>query len=630
MRVLKGIGPAGGRQSDTGNERSGSLRTALPELWTLAHPHLVLLSLSLVLIAINRVAGLVLPASTKFLIDGVIAKRRTDLLLPLVGIVVAASAIQGCSSFVLTQSLSKAAQRLISELRIKVQNHVSRLCVTYYDTNNTGALVTRVMNDVEGVRTLLGAGLIEFVGGLLTSIISVVVLLRISPLLTAIAFPLLAGLGYALWKSFEILRPVFRERIRINADVSGRLAESLAGIRVVKAYGAEPRESAVFAKGVRRLLDNALRTLTVTSLIGLVTSVSLGLVGALIMFIGARQILAGALTVGGLFTYTLFLGFLVVPLAQITGIGTQLGEAVAGLERTRELLLEPTEDVDPGRTVSLQSVEGDIVFDDVSFTYSTGELVLSGISFRARPGTVTALVGSSGSGKSTIIGLVAAFYRPSHGRVMLDGVDLSTVRLDSYRSRLGVVFQDSFLFDGTIRDNVTFSRPDASEAAIQQACETAHVKEFVERLAGGYDTTVGERGVRLSGGQRQRISIARGVLADPRILILDEATSSVDSESEALIQQGLADLMRGRTTLIIAHRLSTIRRADQILVIEGGRIVERGNHSTLHAARGRYYRLYERQHRFDSDILVSEDEMPDGHENATTSNGARNRGTEGP
>jgi len=629
MRVLKGIGPAGGRQSDTGNERSGSLRTALPELWTLAHPHLVLLSLSLVLIAINRVAGLVLPASTKFLIDGVIAKRRTDLLLPLIGIVVAASAIQGCSSFVLTQSLSKAAQRLISELRIKVQNHVSRLCVTYYDTNNTGALVSRGMNDVEGVRTLLGAGLIEFVGGLLTSIISVVVLLRISPLLTAIAFPLLAGLGYALWKSFEILRPVFRERSRINADVSGRLAESLAGIRVVKAYGAEPRESAVFAKGVRRLLENALRTLTVTSVIGLVTSVSLGLVGALIMFIGARQILAGALTVGGLFTYTLFLGFLVVPLAQITGIGTQLGEAVAGLERTRELLLEPTEDVDPGRTVSLQSVEGDIVFDDVSFTYSSGELVLSGISFRARPGTVTALVGSSGSGKSTIIGLVAAFYRPSHGRVMLDGVDLSTVRLDSYRSRLGVVFQDSFLFDGTIRDNVTFSRPDASEAAIQQACETAHVKEFVERLAGGYDTTVGERGVRLSGGQRQRISIARAVLADPRILILDEATSSVDSESEALIQQGLADLMHGRTTLVIAHRLSTIRRADQILVIEGGRIVERGNHSTLHAAHGRYYQLYERQHRFDSDVLVSEDEMPDGHENATISNGARNRGMEG-
>ena len=324
------------------------------------------------------------------------------------------------------------------------------------------------------------------------------------------------------------------------------------------------------------------------------------------MLIGAQQILAGSLTVGGLFTYTLFLGFLVVPLAQIAGIGTQLGEAIAGLERTHELLLEPTEDADPGRTVSLQSVEGDIVFDDVSFTYPSGEMVLSGISFRARPGTVTALVGSSGSGKSTIIGLVAAFYRPSQGRVMVDGVDLSTVRMDSYRSQLGVVFQDSFLFDGTIRDNVAFSRPDAAEAAVQKACETAHVKEFAERLASGYDTIVGERGIRLSGGQRQRISIARAVLADPKILILDEATSSLDSESESLIQQGLGHLMHGRTTLVIAHRLSTIRRADQILVIEGGRIVERGNHSTLHAARGRYYQLYERQHRFDADLFVPE------------------------
>ena len=618
IRVIKGVGTGGSRQWGAETARRPSLWAVFPELWILAQGHRGLLAISLVLIAINRVAGLALPASTKFLIDDVIAQRRTELLLPLIGAVIVATVIQGCTSFVLTQSLSKAAQRLISELRIKVQNHVSRLPVTYFDANNTGALVARVMNDVEGVRTLLGSGLIEFVGGLLTSIIALVVLVRISPALTAIAFPLLAGVGYALWKSFDILRPIFRERSLISATVTGRLAESLAGNRVVKAYRAEVREGAVFASGVQRLLDNALRTLTVTSVIGLVTSVSLGLIGALIMLIGARQILAGSLTVGGLFTYTLFLGFLVVPLAQLTGIGTQLGEASAGLERTHELLLEPTEDADPARTVSLQSVTGEIVFDDVSFTYSSGEMVLCGISFRARPGTVTALVGSSGSGKSTIIGLVAAFYRPTHGRVMIDGIDLSTVRMDTYRSQLGVVFQDSFLFDGTIHDNVAFSRPDAAQAAVLKACETAHVGEFAERLPRGYDTLVGERGLRLSGGQRQRISIARAVLADPRILILDEATSSLDSESESYIQQGLSHLMQGRTTLVIAHRLSTIRRADQILVIEGGRIVERGNHSTLHAVRGRYYQLYERQHRIDSDLFVAGDEESGPDKSAVT------------
>jgi len=619
LRIIKGIGPAGGQKSGAEAARPRSLWAALPELWVLARPHRGLLSISLLLIAINRVSGLALPASTKFLIDGVIANHRTQLLPPLIGAVAIATAIQAVTSFALTQSLSKAAQRLIAELRAKVHAHVSRLPVTYYDANNTGALVTRVMNDVEGVRTIFGTGLIEFVGGLLTSIIAVAVLLRISLVLTAVAFPLLAGLGFALWKSFEILRPIFRERSVISAAVTARLAESLAGIRVVKAYRAESREGAIFANGVQRLLDNALRTLTVTSVIGLASSLSLGLVGALIMLIGAQQILAGSLTVGGLFTYTLFLGFLVVPLAQIAGIGTQLGEAVSGLERTHELLLEPTEDADPARTISLPSIEGDIVFDDVSFTYPTGEMVLSGISFRARPGTVTALVGSSGSGKSTIIGLVAAFYRPSQGRVMVDGVDLSTVRLDSYRCGLGVVLQDSFLFDGTIRDNVAFSRPDAAEAAVQKACETAHVKEFAERLVSKYDTIVGERGVRLSGGQRQRISIARAVLADPKILILDEATSSLDSEFESLIQEGLGHLMHGRTTLVIAHRLSTIRRADQILVIEGGRIIERGNHLTLYAARGRYYELYERQHRFDANLFMAGDESPDETQGAFAS-----------
>jgi subfamily B ATP-binding cassette protein MsbA len=580
-----------------------------------------LLLASLVLIAINRVAGLILPGSTKFLVDGVIAQHRGHLLYPLIAAVMIATAIQSITSFVLVQSLSKAAQRLIAALRCKVQAHIGRLSLAYHDANSTGALAARVMNDVEGIRTIFGTGLIEFVGGSLTAMIALIVLLYISPVLTAVAVPVLVLLGLALWKSFLVLRPIFRERSLITGEVTARLVESLAGIRVVKAYRAESRESAVFGNGVRRLLDNATRTLNVTSAIGLASSLSLGLVGALIMLIGAWQILAGSLTVGGLFTYTLFLGFLVVPLAQIAGIGTQLGEAVAGLERTHALLREPTEDDDPARTLLLPSIIGDIVFEDVSFTYPTGESVLADMSFRARAGTLTALVGSSGSGKSTIVGLVAAFYRPTRGRVAVDGVDLSVVRLDSYRRNLGVVLQDSFLFDGTIRDNVAFSRPDAAQAEVQRACNIAHVDEFAERLPRKYQTMVGERGVRLSGGQRQRVSIARAVLADPKILLLDEATSSLDSESESLIQEGLGHLMKGRTTLVIAHRLSTVRRADQILVIEGGRIVERGNHATLYAARGRYYQLYERQHRVDSNVLASEGESSAGEERALASTG---------
>jgi ABC-type multidrug transport system fused ATPase/permease subunit len=621
FRVIKGIASAGSRTSGADATNPRHLRAALPELWILLRAHRGSLFASLVLIAINRMAGLVLPGSTKFLIDGVIAQHRAQLLFPLIAGVIIAAAIQSITSFALTQSLSKAAQRLIAELRAKVQAHISRLSVAYYDTNNTGALTARVMNDVEGIRTIFGTGLIEFVGGSLTAMIALIVLLYISPVLTAVAVPVLIVLGLALWKSFTLLRPIFRERSLITAEVTARLIESLAGIRVIKAYRAESRENAVFANGVRRLLENALRTLSVTSVIGLASSLCLGLIGALIMLIGARQILAGSLTVGGLFTYTLFLGFLVVPLAQIAGIATQLGEALAGLERTHELLLEPTEDDDPARTVLLPSIRGDIVFDDVSFTYPTGESVLAGISFCARAGTVTALVGSSGSGKSTIVGLVAAFYRPTRGGVAVDGVDLSTVRLDSYRSHLGVVLQDSFLFDGTIRDNVAFSRPDAAEAAVRKACEIAHVNEFAERLVSKYETMVGERGVRLSGGQRQRVSIARAVLADPKILLLDEATSSLDSESEALIQEGLDHLMKGRTTLVIAHRLSTVRRADQILVIEGGRLVERGNHATLYAARGRYYQLYERQHRVDSNFLGSEEEPRGEEERAFASTG---------
>ena len=579
--------------------------TALPEVWELLRPRRGLLAVGFVLMAINRVSGLVLPASTKFLIDDIIGKRHIQMLLPLVTVVLLATLVQGVTSFALTQSLSKAAQKLIAELRARVQKHVGRLPVAYYDANKTGALVSRIMSDVEGVRNLIGTGLVEFVGGLLTAAIALVVLVRISPLMAVLAFACLVSFGFALRKAFGTIRPIFRERSKINAEVTGRLTESLAGVRVVKGYHAEAREHQVFWRGVQRLLDNVLRTLTATSVMSLSTSAMTGVVGALVMFLGVRQVLSGALTLGGFFTFTLFLGFLVAPLVQVVAIGTQLTEAVAGLERTRELLREHPEDEDSRRTVALREIEGEVEFDRVRFAYEADKTVLRDISFRARPGTVTALVGSSGSGKSTIIGLIAAFHVPQEGRVLVDSVDLATARLDSYRTRLGIVLQDSFLFDGTIRDNVAFSLPHASDAQILAACRIARVDEFAERFEKKYDTVIGERGVKLSGGQRQRVSIARAVLADPRILILDEATSSLDSESEQMIQEGLGYLMRGRTTFVIAHRLSTIRRADQILVVEEGSIIERGTHESLYAAGGRYADLYNKQYGLESNLFLA-------------------------
>ena len=568
-------------------------------------PRRGLLALSFLLMVVNRVSGLVLPYSTKFLIDNVIAKHHVELLRRLVLLVLSATIIQGITSFALTQLLSKAAQRLIAELRQKVQVHISRLPVAFYDANKTGALVSRIMSDVEGVRNLLGTGLVEFSGGLLTSSIALVVLFRISPAMTIIAFGFLLSFGLALRKAFGTIRPIFRERSKINAEVTGRLAESLGGVRVIKGYHAEEREEAVFAGGVRRLLDNVMRTLTATSVMSLSASLLLGVVGAVIMYVGARQIVAGTLTIGGFFAYTLFLGFLVAPMTQIVSIGTQLSEALAGLERTQEILHERPEDRDPRRTVRLNDVEGKVEFEHLSFSYDGSRTVLHEVSVLAEPGTVTALVGSSGSGKSTTIGLISAFYVPTEGRVLVDGVDLSTVRLDSYRTRLGVVLQESFLFDGTIRENVAFSRPDASEEEIMRACRIARVDEFAEGFADKYNTVVGERGVKLSGGQKQRVSIARAILAEPRILILDEATSSLDSESEAMIQQGLSYLMQGRTTFVIAHRLSTIRLADQILVVEQGEIVERGRHEQLYAAQGRYYDLYTKQQGVESNLFLA-------------------------
>ena len=600
-----------------------SLRAVLPDLWELVRPRWALLLFSFFLMVINRVAGLVLPYSTRFLIDLVVAKHRVELLSRIVLAVLAATATQGVTSFALTQLLSKAGQRLIADLRRKVQQHIGLLPVAFYDTNKTGTLVSRIMSDVEGVRNLLGTGLVDFSGGLITSGIALVVLFRISPRMTLATFVFLFAFGLALNKAFGTIRPIFRERGRINAEVTGRLTESLSGVRVIKGYHAEEREHKVFSFGVQRLLDNVMRTLTATSVMSLSSSVLLGVVGAVIMYVGAHQMLAGTLSVGSYLSYILFLGFLVAPIIQMVSIGTQLTEAIAGLERTHEILTERREDADPNRTVALAAITGDVEFDHVSFSYDGSLMVLRDISFQAAHGTVTALVGSSGSGKSTIIGLISAFHKPAQGRILIDGIDLSTVSLESYRTKLGVVLQESFLFDGTIRENVAFPRPDASEEDIMRACRIARVDEFAEAFPDKYDTIVGERGVKLSGGQRQRVSIARAILADPRILILDEATSSLDSESEALIQQGLSYLMEGRTTFVIAHRLSTIRKADQILVVEKGEIVERGTHEELYAKGGRYYDLYTKQHGLESNLFLAPGEGDVPAEGAEGSGGGR-------
>ena len=590
------------------------LRAIWPQVWELIRPRRALLLFGFFLMAINRVCGLALPASTKYLIDDVINKRHIGTLKPLVAAVLLATLIQGITSFSLTQMLSKAAQRLIAELRRKVQEHVGRLPVAYYDSNKTGQLVSRIMTDVEGVRNLIGTGLVELIGGIMTALIVMVVMFRISPLMTGVALTVIIGFSLVLKRAFQTIRPIFRERSKINAEVTGRLTESLGGVRVIKGYHAEEREAGVFAEGVGRLLANVLKSLTATSVMSLAATVLMGVVGSLVMYIGAREALNNTITVGEFFEFTAMMAFLVAPVFQIVGIGTQITEAIAGLERTREVMEELTEDADPARTVRMGSLRGEVVFDNVTFSYEPGKPVLHEISFRAEPDSVTALVGPSGGGKSTTIGLVLAFQKPDAGSILVDGVDLSKVDLASYRTQLGVVLQETFLFDGTIRENVAFAKPGASEGEILNACRIARVDEFAENFEKKYDTIVGERGVKLSGGQRQRVSIARAILANPRILILDEATSSLDSESEALIQEGLRYLMRGRTTFVIAHRLSTIRRAEQILVVEAGRIVERGTHESLYAAHGRYWDLYTKQHGLESNLFLAPgegDKAPD-------------------
>lgn len=603
---------------------------ALPDVWALINPRRGLLALGFLLMAVNRIAGLVLPASSKYFLDNVIAKREANLLTPIVLAILAATIIQGLTSFTLTQLLSKSAQRMITDLRRQVQAHIGRLPVSFYDANKTGVLVSRIMSDVEGVRNLIGTGLVEFVGGLMTAVFALIYLLRASAMMTGVAFSIILVFGLFISKAFKTIRPIFRARPKITAEVTGRLTESLGGVRVVKGYHAEEREEKVFAGGVQRLLDNILKTLTATSLMSLSGATLMGIVGALMYEFGGHAILAAKMTPGEWLAFNAFLVLLVAPVFQIVAIGTQITEAVTGLERTREILNEKKEDDAEGRVMALGRIEGRVVMEGVNFSYDSGKEVLHEVSFQSEPGTVTALVGPSGAGKSTIIGLIAGFYVPASGRVLVDGVDLATVKLDSYRTQLGVVLQDTFLFDGTIRENVAFARPEATQEEILEACRIARVDEFAEQFEKQYDTVVGERGVRLSGGQKQRVSIARAILANPRILILDEATSSLDSESEALIQEGLRYLMRGRTTFVIAHRLSTIRRAEQILVVEGGRIIERGTHETLYAQGGRYFDLYTKQHAVETNLFLApgEGDSMQGDTNGADSQPGRTGGAE--
>lgn len=577
----------------------------LPEVWKLIRPRRWLLLFGLVLMAINRVAGLALPYVSKPFMDQVLGNHRSHLLPRLVAVVFFATAVQAITSFSLTQLLSKAAQRMIADMRRQVQAHVGRLSVSFYDSNRTGVLVSRIMTDVEGVRNLIGTGLVEFLGGILTALLAFGYLMYKSSHITLIIFSFIAIFVLVLQKAFKTIRPIFRERGRINAEVTGRLTESLGGVRVIKGYHAEEREASVFSIGVQRLLDNVMRSLTATSFMSFAATTLLGIVGGMVMLLLGHAALKGQVTRGDYVQYTMFLAFMIAPVFQMVNVGTQLTEAVAGLDRTMEILSESDEFRDPVRTQQLGPIRGDVTFEDVTFSYEEGKPVLHGISFEAKPGTVTALIGSSGSGKSTIINLICAFHKPDSGRVLIDGLDLSKINLDDYRSQLGVVLQESFLFDGTIRENVMFSYPEATEEQFLYACRVARVNEFAEKFPDGYDTVVGERGIKLSGGQRQRLSIARAILADPRILILDEATSSLDSESEAMIQDGLKFLMQGRTTFVIAHRLSTIRRADEILVVEGGMIVERGTHESLYTLGGRYYSLYTRQLGLDSNLFLA-------------------------
>lgn len=564
---------------------------------TIIWPRRKHLFFGLFLIIISRLAGLVLPGASKYLIDDVIPSNDLNMLKWLILAVVVSIVIQSVTSYSLTQILSVEAQHLIAKLRSQVQKHIIKLPIRYFDNAKTGELVSRIMTDVEGVRNLVGTGFAQMVGGVLTAVISLALLISISPMMTLYVLLPVLVFGVVSLKAFGKIRPIFRERGKINAQVTGRLTETLGGIRVIKGFNAENQEIKTFEKGVEELFLNVKASLTATSFVTSAGALLLGLASAGIMGIGGYMIMQGQMTFGDFLAFTLYLGFMIAPIVQMSNIGSQLTEAFAGLDRTEEIMNTPLEADDRKRTFNLGKIVGDVEFRDVSFAYESGKEVVKGISFKALAGTVTALVGTSGSGKTTIAGLAASFLNPDSGQILLDGKDLQTVTLESFRSQLGVVLQDDFLFEGTIRENILFPRPDATEDQVKKAVHAAHVHEFTDRFEKGLDTLIGERGVKLSGGQRQRIAIARAILADPRILILDEATSNLDTESESLIQASLKELMKGRTTFVIAHRLSTIRQADQILVIEQGNIVERGIHDDLIALQGRYYQLYTYQAR---------------------------------
>ncbi|HEX5439031.1 MAG TPA: ABC transporter ATP-binding protein [Gemmatimonadaceae bacterium] len=563
------------------------------------------LSLGLVLMLVSRLAGFVLPATIKYFVDDVIGKHQSALLVPLALAVGAATLVQAITTFSLSQVVSITAQRAIADMRRRVQAHVMRLPVAYFDSTKSGILISRVMTDAEGIRNLVGTGLVQLVGGLVTACIALVWLFYLNWQLTVAALVALLLFGGGMVFAFKHLRPIFRQRSVINADVTGRLSESLSGVRNVKVYVAERREELVFTRGVHRLLRNVAQSITGVSAVSAFSTVIVGAIGVLVIIMGQHAIATGRMSLGTLGTYVALTMMLASPLIQIAQIGTQISEAFAGLDRIREIRQMTTEDDEDRPRGSVSEIRGDVAFEDVSFAYTRDKPVLKHVSFEAPAGSTTALVGPSGSGKSTLISLVMAFNRPQEGRIRIDGRPLDTMRLREYRAQLGVVLQDNFLFDGTIAENIRFSKPDATMDEVREASRVAHADEFIDRFDDGYETIVGERGVKLSGGQRQRIAIARAILADPRILILDEATSSLDSESEALIRDGLSSLRRGRTTFVIAHRLSTIASADQILVLEEGEIVERGTQDELLALGGRYRQLYDKQYQIEHDAFIN-------------------------
>jgi ABC-type multidrug transport system fused ATPase/permease subunit len=559
---------------------------------TIIWPRRNLVFVGLGLIVVKSLSGLILPWQSKILLDEVIPNKDMTQLYGLIGIVIGAILLQAVSSFLLTRILSVQAQYLISELRAQVQKKVLSLPISFFDNTKSGALVSRIMNDVEGVRNLIGTGLVQLVGGSFTAIVSLVILIKLNPWMTLFVFVPLSIFGVIALKAFKYIRPIFRTRGKINAEVTGRLTETLAGVRVIKAFNAEAQEQVVFEKGVDKLYQNVKKSLTATAFMTSAATFLIGVATTGIMGMGGYYMIQGTMTTGDFLFFTLILGFMIAPIVQMSNIGSQLTEALAGLDRTEELMNATSEADDHQRNLELQDLKGELTFRNVSFSYDAGKEVLHDISFTAAAGTVVALVGSSGSGKSTIAGLSATFLTPTSGTVLIDDHDLSKVVLPSYRQYLGVVLQDEFLFEGTIRENILFPKPNAPEAELLNAVKAAYVNEFTDRFDDGLDTVIGERGVKLSGGQRQRLAIARAILANPKIIILDEATSSLDTESEALIQKSLSELIKDRTTIVIAHRLSTIKKADQILVIEAGRIVERGTHHELIALQARYYDLY--------------------------------------